>query len=159
MNFGNDPLLNYDAAQTMQADTDAIMRQIEELKQKRQAISMQAQVSQTPLFDEIDKIEDSFTDSQKQFLMQNQEYVESLQYVSKLVQDEELRIIRPRIEATERGKDALKHHLSVVQKLKKSMAKEEEQKRALLDDYLTNYPDMAYKDYLAMINNKKGNNK
>lgn len=87
MNFGNDPLLNYDAAQTMQADTDAIMRQIEELKQKRQAISMQAQVSQTPLFDEIDKIEDSFTDSQKQFLMQNQEYVESLQYVSKLVQD------------------------------------------------------------------------
>lgn len=47
----------------------------------------------------------------------------------------------------------------MVQKLKKSMAKEEEQKRALLDDYLTNYPDMAYKDYLAMINNKKGNNK
>ena len=39
----------------------------------------------------------------RMFLIQNQEYVESLQYVSKLVQDEELRIIRPRIEQTEQG--------------------------------------------------------
>lgn len=163
MNFGNDPLLNYDAAQTMQADTDAIMRQIEELKQKRQAISMQAQVSQTPLFDEIDKIEDSFTDSQKQFLMQNQEYVESLQYVSKLVQDEELRIIRPRIEATEQGKNALKHHLSVVQKLKKEMARETEQQNALVADFIKNYPGKTWEEYLAIRNGqteaKKGGRK
>lgn len=65
--------------------------------------------------------------------------------------------------STEEVKEALKHHLSIVTKLKKEMAKEEEQKRALLDDYLTNYPDMAYKDYLAMINGqnqaKKGGSK
>lgn len=164
MNFGNDPLLDYNStAQTMQVETDALMRQIEELKQRKQAISMQAQVSSTPLFDEIDKIEDNLTDTQKQFLMQNQDYAESLQYVSKLVQDEELRILRPRIESTERGKEALKRHLSIVQKLKKEIAKEEERKNALLNDYLTNHPDMAYKDYLAMINSqgqaKKGGRK
>ena len=148
--FENDPLLNYDTAQAMQTDTDDIIRRIEAMKQKRQAISMQAQVSSTPLFDEIDKIEDSFTDAQKQYLMQDQEYVDSLQYVSKLVQDEELRIIRPRIEATEQGKDALKHHLSVVQKLKKAMAKETEQQNALVADFIKNYPGKTWEEYLAI---------
>lgn len=148
--FENDPLLNYNTAQKMQADTDDIIRRIEAMKQKRQAISMQAQVSSTPLFDEIDKIEDSFTDAQKQYLMQDQEYVDSLQYVSKLVQDEELRIIRPRIEATEQGKDALKHHLSVVQKLKKAMAKETEQQNALVADFIKNYPGKTWEEYLAI---------
>lgn len=142
--------MNYDTAQAMQTDTDDIIRRIEAMKQKRQAISMQAQVSSTPLFDEIDKIEDSFTDAQKQYLMQDQEYVDSLQYVSKLVQDEELRIIRPRIEATEQGKDALKHHLSVVQKLKKAMAKETEQQNALVADFIKNYPGKTWEEYLAI---------
>lgn len=148
--FGNDPLLNYDTAQTMQSDTDMLIKQIAEMQQRSKAISMQAQVSSTPLFDEIDKIEDSFTDAQKQYLMQNKEYVDSLQYVSKLVQDEELRIIRPRIEATEQGKDALKHHLSVVQKLKKEMARETEQQNALVADFIKNYPGKTWEEYLAI---------
>lgn len=148
--FENDPLLNYDAAQAMQTDTDAIIRRLEAMKQKRQAISMQAQVSSTPLFDEIDKIEDSFTDAQKQYLAQNREYVESYNYVSKMVQDEELRIIRPRIEATEQGKEALKHHLSIVTKLKKEMARETEQQNALVADFIKNYPGKTWEEYLAI---------
>lgn len=148
--FENDPLLNYDAAQNIQADADSIIRQIEALKQKRQAISMQAQVSSTPLFDEIDKIEDSLTDAQKQYLAQNQEYVESYKMVSKLLQDEELRIIRPRIEATEQGKEALKHHLSIVTKLKKEMAKETEQQNELMADFIKNYPGKTWEEYLAI---------
>lgn len=158
--FENDPLLNYDAAQNIQSDADSIIRQIEELKRKRQAISMQAQVSSTPLFDEIDKIEDSFTDTQKQFLMQNQEYVESLQYVSKLVQDEELRIIRPRIESTQQGQEALKKHLSLMQRLRKEVAQAEEQKSAMLNDYMTNHSDKTWQEYLVWYNKThKGENK
>lgn len=152
MDFGHDPLLNYPTAQSLQEDSGALMRQIAELQQKRQAINMQAQVSPTPLWDEIDKIEDSLTDTQKQYLLQNEEYAQSLQYVSKLVQDEVLRIVRPRIEATENGKQALNSHLALAKKLKKSLAKEEEQRNALLNDYLTNHSDMTYKDYLIMVN-------
>ena len=120
MNFGNSPLLDMGTSQQQPQMMDAeLQKMYEAIQQKRASINMQTQVSSTPLFDEIDKIEDSFTDTQKQFLIQNQEYVESLQYVSKLVQDEELRIIRPRIEQTEQGKEALKHHLSIVTKLKR----------------------------------------
>lgn len=154
--FGNDPLLNYDTAQTIQSDTDMLMKQIAEIQQRSKAISMQAKVSSTPLFDEIDKIEDSLTDTQKQYLAQNKEYVDSYNLVSKMVQDEELRIIRPRIEATEQGKDALKHHLSVVQKLKKAMAKETEQQNALMADFIKNYPGKTWEEYLEILNGQQG---
>ena len=157
--FGNDPLLNYDTAQTIQSDTDMLMKQIAEIQQRSKAISMQAKVSSTPLFDEIDKIEDSLTDTQKQYLAQNKEYVDSYNLVSKMVQDEELRIIRPRIEATEQGKDALKHHLSVVQKLKKAMAKETEQQNALMADFIKNYPGKTWEEYLEILNGQQGQTK
>ena len=149
MNFGNSPLLDMGTSQQQTPMMDAeLQKMYEAIQQKRASINMQAQQSSTPLFDEIDKIEDSFTDAQKQYLMQDKEYVESLQYVSKLVQDEELRIIRPRIEATEQGKDALKHHLSVVQKLKKEMARETEQQNALVADFIKNYPGKTWEEYL-----------
>lgn len=156
MNFENDPLLNYPTTQSMQGDSDVLMKRLADLQRREQVINMQAQVSSTPLWDEIDKIEDGLTDTQKQFLAQNREYVDSYQFVSKLVQDEELRIIRPRIERTEQGKEALKKHLSIIQRLKKDMAREEEQRNAMLNDYLTNHPDMTYKEYVAMINGKGG---
>ena len=110
---------------------------------------MQAQQSSTPLWDEIDKIEDNLTGAQRQYLMQNQEYVNSLQYVSKLVQDEELRIIRPRIESTQQGPEALKKHLSLMQRLRKEVAQAEEQKSAMLNDYMTNHSDKTWQEYLA----------
>ena len=105
-----------------------------------------------PLWDEIDKIEDNLTGAQRQYLMQNQEYVNSLQYVSKLVQDEELRIIRPRIESTQQGQEALKKHLSLMQRLRKEVAQAEEQKSAMLNDYMTNHSDKTWQEYLVWYN-------
>lgn len=149
MNFSNDPTLNYPPVQNpIQAENDDIARRLAELQRQR-GINMQAQASSTPLWDEIDKIEDALTSSQKQYLLQNSEYVESLQYVTKLVQDEELRIIRPRVESTQTGQEALKNHLALMKKLRKSMAQAEEQKNAMLNDYLQNYSDMTWKEYLA----------
>ena len=160
MNFSNDPLLNYQQPENvLQTSNDELSRKIAELQQRRASINMQAQQSQTPLWDEIDKIEDNLTGAQRQYLMQNQEYVESLQYVSKLVQDEELRIIRPRIENTQQGQEALKKHLSLMQRLKKEIAQAEDRKSAMLNDYMTNHSDKTWQEYLAMVQGaKKGGN-
>lgn len=163
MNFSNDPLLNYQqpTESMLRMDSDELSRKIAELQQRRASINMQAQQSQTPIFDEIDKIEDNLTGAQRQYLMQNQEYVESLQYVTKLVQDEELRLIRPRIESTQQGQEALKKHLSLMQRLRKEVAQAEEQKSAMLNDYMTNHSDKTWQEYLAMVQgtNKKGGKK
>ena len=129
MNFGNSPLLDIGTSQQQPQIIDAeLQKMYEAIQQKRASINMQAQQSSTPLWDEIDKIEDNLTGAQRQYLMQNQEYVNSLQYVYKLVQDEELRIIRPRIESTQQGQEALKKHLSLMQRLRKEVAQAEEQK-------------------------------
>jgi hypothetical protein len=162
MNFGNSPLLDMGTNQQQQPQMmDAeLQKMYEAIQQKRASINMQAQQSSTPLWDEIDKIEDNLTGAQRQYLMQNQKYVDSLQYVSKLVQDEELRIIRPRIESTQQGQEALKKHLSLMQRLRKEVAQAEEQKSAMLNDYMTNHSDKTWQEYLAMVQGaKKGGNK
>lgn len=157
----NSPLLDMGTNQQQPQMMDAeLQKMYEAIQQKRASINMQAQQSQTPLWDEIDKIEDNLTGAQRQYLMQNQEYVNSLQYVSKLVQDEELRIIRPRIESTQQGQEALKKHLSLMQRLRKEVAQAEEQKTAMLNDYMTNHSDKTWQEYLAMVQGtKKGGTK
>ena len=158
MNFSGSPLLDMGNNQPQPQVMDAELQKVyEALQQKRASINMQVQQSPTPLWDEIDKIEDNLTGAQRQYLMNNQEYVESLQYVSKLVQDEELRIIRPRIEGTQQGQEALKKHLSLMQHLKKEASQVEEQKNAIRDEYFENYADkMSYADFIAMKQGKKG---
>ena len=157
MNFGNSPLLEMGTSQQQPQMMDAeLQKMYEAIQQKRASINMQAQQSQTPLWDEIDKIEDNLTGAQRQYLMNNQEYVESLQYVSKLVQDEELRIIRPRIESTQQGQEALKKHLSLIKKKKKEILQAEDQKSAMLNDYMTNHSDKTWQQYLAMKQGKGG---
>lgn len=161
MNFGNSPLLDMGTSQQQPPMMDAeLQKMYEAIQQKRASINMQAQQSPTPLWDEIDKIEDNLTGAQRQYLMQNQEYVNSLQYVSKLVQDEELRIIRPRIESTQQGQEALKKHLSLMQRLRKEVAQAEEHKSAMLNDYMTNHSDKTWQEYLVWYNKtKKGETK
>lgn len=157
MNFTSSPLLDMGTGQQSPQMMDYELQKIyEALQQKRASINMQAQQSSTPLWDEIDKIEDSLTGAQRQYLSQNKEYVDSLQYVTKLVQDEELRIIRPRIEATQQGQEALRKHLSLMQKLRKEVAQAEEQKTALLNDYMENHSDKTWQEYLTMRQGKKG---
>lgn len=159
MDFSNSPLLNYQQTAGIPAVDTELSKLLEAYKQKQMAINMQAAQSQTPLWDEIDKIEDGMTGAQRQYLAQNQEYMDSLQYVTKLVQDEELRIIRPRIEATQQGQEALKKHLALMRKLKKEVYKVEEQKSSMLNDYMENHSDMTWADYLAMRQGKKGGGK
>ena len=157
MNFGNSPLLDMGASQQQPQMMDAeLQKMYEAIQQKRAYINMQTIQLQTPIRDEIDKIEDNLTGAQRQYLMNNQEYVESLQYVSKLVQDEELRIIRPRIESTQQGQEALKKHLSLMKKKKKEILQAEDQKSAMLNDYMTNHSDKTWQQYLAMKQGKGG---
>lgn len=154
MNFTSDPLLNYPTTQEMQSGYETMERQLAELRQNRQTINMQARLSPTPLWDEIDKIEDALTDGQRQEMMSNQEYANSLQYISKMVQDEVLRIVRPRIEATKQGTNALSKHLEITKRIKKDIAKESERRSALLNEYLSGHSDMTWNDFIRLKQEK-----
>lgn len=158
MNFASDPILG---GQQSQQDTLSQMNEwaqkFAELQKQKGNFNMQPQQSKTPTWDEIDKIMDSLTDTQKNYLNQNQDFVESYQDVANILQREELRIIRPLVEQTKDGKEALDKHLSLIKKLKKNAMQAEEEKTALWNEYMTNYSDMTFKDFMAM--KKKGGSK
>ncbi len=163
MNFASDPILG---GQQGQSSLDSINQMNEwaqkfaELQKQKGTFNMQPQQSKTPTWDEIDKIMDSLTDTQKNYLNQNQDFVESYQDVANILQREELRIIRPLVEQTKDGKEALDKHLSLIKKLRKNAMQAEEEKTALWNEYMTNYSDMTFKDFMLMKKeDKKGGTK
>lgn len=105
----------------------------------------------------VDKIMDGLTESQKSYLNQNQDFVESYQDVANILQREELRIIRPLVEQTKDGKEALDKHLALIKKLKKNALQEEDKNMALWKDYITNHSDKTWQEYLELV--KKGGSK
>lgn len=160
MNFAPDPILG---GQQTTPSIDSQMaewaQKFAELQKQKSNFTMQPQQSKTPTWDEIDKIMDGLTDSQKNFLNQNKDFVESYQDVANILQREELRIIRPLVEQTKDGKEALEKHLALIKKLKKSALQEEEQSMALWREYTTQYSHMTWQEYLDMKNGKKGDKK
>lgn len=158
MNFAADPLLGSQQNQTsMDAQINDWAQKIVELQKQRGVINMQPQQSKTPLWDEIDKVTDSLTEAQKNYLNQNKDYVESYQEVANMLQREYLRVTRPMVEQTKDGKEALERHLALIKRLRKNAMQAEEEKTALWNDYITNYSNMTFNDYMTKIKGKKGN--
>ena len=157
MNFAADPLLGSQQNQTsMDAQINDWAQKIVELQKQRGAINMQPQQSKTPLWDEIDKVTDSLTEAQKNYLNQNQDYVESYQEVANMLQREYLRVTRPMVEQTKDGKEALERHLALIKRLRKNAMQAEEEKTALWNEYITNYSHMTFNDFMVKIKGKEG---
>lgn len=159
MNFGSDPVLGGQQNQTLEQLNQEWAQKLMELQKQKGTINMQPQQTKTPTWDEIDKIMDGLTDSQKNYLNNNEEFVESYKNVADILQREELRIIRPLVEQTKDGKEALEKHLSLIRKLRKNAMQAEEEKTVLWNEYMTNYSDMTFKDFMTMMKAKKGGNK
>lgn len=164
MNFSQDPILGNDMSSNpssldqMAAYNNEYAKKIAEM-QHRGGFTMQPQQSKTPTWDEIDKIMDGLTESQKSFLSENQEYIDSYTEVSNILQREYLRVMRPLVEQTKDGKDALDKHLTLIKRLKKSAIQADEAERSLMNEYITKYSHMTWKEFMEMKQGKKGGSK
>ena len=151
-----DPLLtggmNYEQRlPEFEKEQQAYLQRIQEL-QKRGVVNESA----TPVWDEIDGLLSGLSDREFEFINNNQEFQESSAVVTAILNREYLKIMRPRVENTKDGKDALEKHLTLVKRLKKSAADEVNKKYSMLDEYMEKYSDMSFKDYMEM---KKGGKK
>lgn len=158
MNFMQDPILGQQDGNTLghEVQMNEWAQKYAELQRQKGVFSMQPQQTKTPVWDEIDKIMDGLTDTQKSYMNKDQDFVESYQEVAGILQREELRIIRPLVEQTKDGKEALEKHLVLIKKLRKNAMQAEEEKTALWNEYMTNYSDMTFKDFMKI---KKGEKK
>lgn len=154
MNFNNDPLFNSGNYGNYQ---DA-MRQIEEEQKKLTARYEEMrkfspeQPRQSPIWDEIDSIVAGMSEQELSMLNRDEEYVRSSNAVNAILNREYLNIMRPVVERTRDGKEALQHHLELIKRLRKSAKDAVDRKYSMLDEYMEKYSDIPFNEYMDMKN-------
>lgn len=138
-------------------------RYIAELQQKQQAIEIQkqrylqtqgqAQQSQSPVWDEIDRLTSELSDAEFDYVNADEDFQRSQQRVMAVLQREYMRVMRPIVEGTKEGKDALDNHLELLKSLKKRAAKEASKNMELFNEYTEHYSDIPFSEFMKM---KKG---
>lgn len=155
MNF--DPVLQQgqDGGMTAIAhERERLARQMEELRRNWKQPQPE---NGTPVWDEIDRITQGLTSGEFRCLSDNAEFQESNALVTSLLQREYMRMMRPLVEGTRDGKEALEKHLTLLKRLVKSAKDDAERKSAMMSDYMENHADMTFNDYIKMM--KKGGKK
>lgn len=160
LNGSTDPLMGGATYQTPSIDD-----KIEQLKQVQQQLEQQRQQMgnrpemakpSAPVWDEIDNVTNSLSEREFELINGNEEFQQSQQVIMSVLQREYMRIMRPIVESTKEGKDALEKHLTLVKRLKKSATDEANKNLELFNEYTEKYSDMPYSEFLKM---KKGGRK
>lgn len=156
--INNDPLLgsrDYSSDIAMM-EKELEMRQAKLAQYKQQMMQQQQpQQSQTPVWDEIDSIIQGMTEKEYQIVTSNDEWVESNNKIMGLIQSAQLQMLRPIIEQSKEGKDALDHHLTLTKRVKKSASMEVDNELNDFQEYKAHYRHMSYDDYLSMKREQK----
>lgn len=133
----------------LQQENQLLNQKLEQMKQMR-ASGTAGVRNPTPVWDEIDGIVRGMTAQEMQAMAENEEYKESEAAIQAILQREYLRIMRPAVEGTKDGKDALEKHLTLIKRLQKSAKDEAVKKQALIDEYLSGYRHMPFDEFLKM---------
>lgn len=157
--YQKDPLLYtppYSSQPDPMAQLEEEKRKLEEkMSQLRQNGPQQQMRPQAPVWDEIDTIVSGLSDQELQFLNSNQEFQESSANVQAILQREYLRIMRPVVESTKDGKQALENHLTLIKRLRNYARDEVNKKYSLFDEYMEKYSDMSFAEFMEMKKGKK----
>lgn len=147
---------------------------ISELQQMQQHLELQKRMyeqqasqpaneqrSQSPVWDEVDSIWDSMTDKEKELIASNEEFMESSNHISMLLNEQYMAMMRPVVEQSKAGKDALDNHLTLLKRLRKSAQREVDAEIDDFKEYKEKYSDMPYSEYQKMKREqaKKGGKK
>lgn len=151
--INSDPVLGTRDYSAQTNEIDAMQRELAEKMNRLQHLKMQAQQpqqSQTPVWDEIDSIMQGMSEKEFEIVSNNEEWIESNNRVLALIQSTQLQMLRPVIEASKEGKDALDNHLTVTKRIKKSASREVDEELNNFKEYREKYSDMPYSEYLKM---------
>ena len=153
MNFGNDPLLqqrNFTLPE-LEKEQEALQQKMAEIKRNYQG----PQQSSSPVWDEIERITSSLSSKEFEYLQQNEEFQESSIIIQQILQREYMRIMRPIVENTKDGKDALDKHLTLLKRIQKSAKEEADKKEALINEYITKYSHLTWQEFIDTKSGKQ----
>lgn len=162
-----DPILgNRTNFESQIQELDRAMQMLEQQRQSlvgMQSMSQQPQAQQrqsvTPIWDEIDSLTAKMTEKEFAVMASSEEFQDSAKVINELVQATQLAQLRPVVEQTQEGKDALEKHLTLIKRLKKSAEAEVNKELEDFKEYTEKYSDMPYAEYQKMKRTKKGGKK
>ena len=143
--FNNDPLLGDYQQQRSQL--------IEEYRRK-----VEMQGSRTPLWDKIDAEIAPLSNEQKKAVFEDEGYVAVQGELAQLVQEHLLKIVKPQIEGTEKGKELLGRVYDVAVTAKKKAIQQTNKEMELFkqwQNYAVAHPEATYSDFIKAVNKKK----
>lgn len=155
-NFGaSDPLLGnrdfntqYQALEEMERTLAERKTAVIKAQQLQAQQSQQPPQSRTPIWDEIDSICQGMSEKEFAIVSENPEFQESNEHIAALIQQAQLEMLRPIIEGSQPGRDALDRHLTLVKRLKKTASKEVDDELADFKEYKEHYRHLSYEEYL-----------
>ena len=127
--LGNDPTSQ---GNNFSRSIDEQLANIRQLEQQLSQYKQSQPSNATPIWDEIDNIVGGLSDSEKELLAADDEFIESNNAVLAVIQQEYMRIMKPIVEGSAQGHEALQNHLSIVKRLAK---KAKEQSAAELKEF------------------------
>lgn len=160
-----DPLLT---GQSNYTDVDNQIKEMQrlqdELAQKQMLLQQSKQQmqqpvptkSRSPVWDEIDSIMQSMSDQEFERVSSNEEFKKSQASIMNILQTMQIQMIRPHVEASKEGKEALDYHLTLVKRLRNAASKEVDDEINDFREYKEKYSDMSYADYQKMKREKGG---
>ena len=164
-----DPLLS---GQNPYSDVDSQIKEMQRLQEElaqRQVMLQQSKQqmqqpqqppkSQSPVWDEIDSIMNALSDNEYSRIESNEEFQESQKRIAAIIQSMQIQMLRPHIEASKEGREALDYHLTLVKRLRNAASKEVDEEISDFKEYKEKYADMPYAEYLKMKREKKGSKK
>ena len=136
--FNNDPLLGGFQQERSQL--------IEEYRRKAEM-----QGSRTPLWDKIDAEIAPLTEEQKKAVFADEEYVAIQAELGQMVQEQILRIVKPQIEGTEKGRELLGKVYDIAVVAKKKAIAETSKEMELFkrwQAYSVAHPEATYAEFI-----------
>lgn len=138
------------------AELQAIQQRLEQQRQQASAANYSKNLNSSPIWDEIEKLTSELSDREFELINQSEDFQTSQNAVMAILQREYMRLMRPIVESTPDGKQALESHLKLIKSLRKEASHEINKNMELFSEYTEKYSDMTYSDFLKM---KKSNKK
>ena len=143
--LGSDPLLTSATYDNRLAELQQMQQALEQQKQQLMQ-RPQESASQSPVWDEIERLTAELTDKEFAFISENEEFVKSQNKIAEALQAEYMRLMRPMVERSHKG--LLDEHLVLLRRLKKEASKEIDKQMELLQEYVTKHPDIPFAEFL-----------
>ena len=133
------------------------MKQLnEELARRKQELSSHNERQSE--WDKIDSLADSMTDAEKQMMSECKEFVESDNKLSAMMQSAYMSLVKPIIEQSEEGREALRMHYNIMKDSLTKVRKKRDEDMDALRRWATEHPDKSFNEFRMSEGNMNNNN-